>query len=226
MTMSRKLHDSLLARDATAARFATRFAVNVAAGVALSVAARFAVSVALSVAATVALTAGAAAAAGEQRDAKGGEQRYEVTIAPPHRPGAPMPEPPESDEEGSGAEQDQQESAPPDAAAPENGATTPPASDAKSGAVTASATAKTATPRMALQVGAYRQKSSAEKLRATLSESFKDVTIVETMSGGEPLYRVRVGRIPKGPALEDTRRRLLAAGYSAFEVPATDPQAR
>jgi cell division protein FtsN len=71
-----------------------------------------------------------------------------------------------------------------------------------------------------LQVGAYRQRSSAIAMRDKLVTAFQDVAIVEVQSGGEALYRVNVGRLPRGAALDEVRRRLIAAGYPAFEVPA------
>jgi len=182
--------------------------------------------------------ASAAAAAAQPNAPKGGEQRYEVTIAPPHRPGTPMPKSSvDKDEDDTGAVED--ETAPEDSGAEsvapnEAGVADTPAQSAPASAAgdkpaaTASAKANVsktpAAPRTALQVGAYRQRASAEKLRETLSASFSDVTIVETTSGGEPLYRVRVGRIPRGPAVDDTKRRLLAAGYTAFEVALPDKQ--
>lgn len=170
---------------------------------------------------------------------RSGVQHYEVTIAPPHRPGTEVPEPaaaegvePESEPPAAGAAPATSAPAPvhPAPAAPgtaasgmaaptTGGAATessaPPAAAAKAGD-------ESRGPRLSLQVGAYRQRPSAEKLRDTLSASFRDVAVIDTTSGGEPLYRVRVGRLPKGAALEEMKRRLLAAGYPAFEVPAID----
>lgn len=75
-------------------------------------------------------------------------------------------------------------------------------------------------PQRTLQVGAFRQRSSAVAMRDTLAASFPNVAIVEVQSGGEVLYRINVGRLPRGSALDDLRRRLAAAGHPAFEVPA------
>ena len=74
-----------------------------------------------------------------------------------------------------------------------------------------------------LQVGAFRARKSAASLHDALAPSFKDVAILEVQSGGEPLYRVNVGRMPHGPALDDLRRRLVAAGHPAFEIAAPAP---
>ena len=72
--------------------------------------------------------------------------------------------------------------------------------------------------RISLQVGAFRERSSADSLRDKLAQQFKDVYVSTIHSGGEPLYRVRVGKF-KAP--EDTltiKDRLQAAGYASFRV--------
>jgi cell division protein FtsN len=166
-----------------------------------------------------------------------GAERYEVTITPPKRPGsegAGDAAQPEAGDAASPAPKDaaKQESATsPDAAgqvAPTGEAATgaPPAASPPSGGTAAvAAKEKTAPPAPSgpphtLQVAAFRQKKSADSLRDDLAATFQDVTVLEVQSGGEPLYRVYVGHMPHGPALDDIRRRLVAAGHPAFEVPA------
>ena len=153
-----------------------------------------------------------------------GAERYEVTITPPKRPGSET-----APEEGDVPE--------PETGAAEGGDAIPPtAGDAAASPEPSSpATETTSTPRRppaapapvgplrTLQVGAYRRRSSAEELRDSLLANFRDVTILEVESGGEPLYRVNVGTMPRGAALEDLKRRLLAAGHPAFEVLAPGP---
>jgi cell division protein FtsN len=96
---------------------------------------------------------------------------------------------------------------------------------AASGSASRSAGEAAKLPQRTLQVGAFRQQKSATNLHEKLAAAFSDVTIVEVQSGGESLYRVIVGRMPHGPALDDLRHRLVAAGYPAFEVPAPPPAA-
>ncbi|HYB99273.1 MAG TPA: SPOR domain-containing protein [Candidatus Limnocylindrales bacterium] len=128
-----------------------------------------------------------------------GADHYEVTIAPPPRPGsAPAAEKEASVPQGA-----------PDAAGP------PPAGGE---AAQQPLAAETKGPLRTLQVGAYRQRSSADAMSERLGDAFGEVQIVEVDSGGEKLYRVRVGRLPAGPALNELKSRLLAAGYPAFEV--------
>ncbi len=150
-----------------------------------------------------------------------GAERYEVTITPPKRPGS---EP---------ASVAPAEPATDGASAPAPVAPAPAGEAAKQGgAPTATANAGAATvapavpeipalpvgPLRTLQVGAFRQQKSAVSLHDTLVEAFQDVVVVEAQSGGEPIYRVNVGRLPRGPALDDLKRRLVAAGYPTFEV--------
>jgi cell division protein FtsN len=151
-----------------------------------------------------------------------GAERYEVTITPPRRPGSePAADaagvPPAGGEAASPPASGEPAAAASGTAAPVAGsqpaAAAPlPASDP----ATARATANL--PLRTLQVGAYRQRSRAEQLQDALSPTFDNVDIVEVQSGGEPLYRVNVGRAPRGPALEDLKKRLAAAGFPAFEV--------
>lgn len=157
-----------------------------------------------------------------------GAERYEVTITPPKRPGSETA-PEEGDvlapESGAPELGDVVPPAADDAATPEG--TSAPAAETtstpKRTVAPAAAAAMPAGPLRTLQVGAYRRRSSAEELRDVLLANFRDVTVLEVESGGEPLFRVNVGRMPKGAALEDLKRRLLAAGHPAFEVLAPGP---
>jgi hypothetical protein len=150
-----------------------------------------------------------------------GTDHYEVTIAPPTRPGkqpaAPPPTLPAS-------------SAPEAAAAPEAKAAAPsdlsqqPTAQQATAEPAASAAAQPTGPLRSLQVGAYRQRRSAEQMSEKLGDAFGEVQVIEVDSGGEKLYRVRVGRMPAGPALSELKSRLLAAGYPAFEVEISGPR--
>ena len=179
------------------------------------------------------------AAAPAQAQVGLGAERYEVTITPPKRPGTEAPVDaesgvaPEAAPAGEAAAPADADAAPASAPASAAGSATtaaPVGTPAAVGASPASAasvkTEPAATragsnlPLKTLQVGAFRQKDSATDLRAALASGFQEVAIVEVQSGGEPLYRVIVGRQPHGPALDDLKRRLAAAGHPAFEVPA------
>jgi cell division protein FtsN len=163
-----------------------------------------------------------------------GAERYEVTISPPKRPGSEGVEAtgeaaPEGTGEGSASPSASAPPTDPDQVLGGAEAVPPPAtpgaavsSAAAPPAVSDAATARTAPagPLRMLQVGAFRLKKSAGELRDALASEFPDVAIVEVQSGGEPLYRVNVGRLPRGPALDDLKRRLVAAGHPAFEVAA------
>ncbi len=171
----------------------------------------------------VAVTLAGLAASAVDAPAQGGPgaERYEVTITPPKRPGtenageASTPAPADGGPGTAGP------GAAPAAAAkvassPDNvlggseaaSATKPPPAPAPANA-----------PLRTLQVGAFRQQASAEALRDQLASGFGDVAIVEVASGGEPLYRVNVGRLPKGPELTALKKRLADAGFPAFDVP-------
>ena len=150
-----------------------------------------------------------------------GAERYEVTITPPKRPGsetapeagaAAVPAP-DSAAPGTG------DGAQAKVAEPEAAASDPSAAPA-SVAMPTAAPAVPAGPPRTLQVAAFRQHERAETLRSELAESFPDVAILEIQSGGEPLYRVNVGRLPKGVELEALKKRLAAAGHPSFDVPA------
>ncbi len=154
-----------------------------------------------------------------------GAERYEVTISPPKRPGSEKAEDAAAPAvAGETAPASSGETAPSAVAATGSsaGASAPaaaptaPAAPAPPDPATVRATANL--PLRTLQVGAYRQRSRAESLQETLSPTFEDVDIVEVQSGGEPLFRVNVGRLPRGPGLEDLKKRLAAAGFPAFEV--------
>lgn len=165
------------------------------------------------------------AAIGVDAHAQGGagSERYEVTITPPKRPG--------TEAAGEAA----QPPATPDAAvdagpagspaAPAAAAKAAPSADNVLGAGEPAAAAAVPgrapanAPLRTLQVGAFRQQASAEALREQLSPTFEDVAVVEISSGGEPLYRVNVGRLPKGPELTALKKRLADAGFPAFDVP-------
>jgi type II secretory pathway predicted ATPase ExeA/cell division protein FtsN len=75
---------------------------------------------------------------------------------------------------------------------------------------------------ISLQVGAFRELKSAADLRARLQKSFADVYISTIDSGGEPLYRVRVGRFRSDDEADRTKTALQSEGYPSFRVPATD----
>jgi cell division protein FtsN len=160
-----------------------------------------------------------------------GAERYEVTITPPKRPGTEAPVDAEAGQAETAAPAGPAASMPPTdpdnvlgaapaapPVAPRSSATAPAPSAVA--ADPSSARPATNAPLRTLQVGAFRQKQSAADLRDGLSSNFQDVQVVEVQSGGEPLYRVIVGRQPRGPALDDLKRRLTAAGHPAFEVPA------
>lgn len=159
-----------------------------------------------------------------------GAERYEVTITPPKRPGSeaaadeaaapsagavPEPESAPVPNDVLGGEGAPAQTEPAAAAPDARPAAVPPAA-----AASATARVDPNLPRRTLQVGAYRQRKSAQSMHDELTAAFQDVTVVEVQSGGEALYRVNVGRLPRGAALEDLRRRLVAAGYPAFEVAA------
>jgi type II secretory pathway predicted ATPase ExeA/cell division septation protein DedD len=71
---------------------------------------------------------------------------------------------------------------------------------------------------ISLQVGAFRELKSAADLRARLQEKFSDVHISTIDSGGEPLYRVRVGHFRTEDESNATKSSLQAAGFASFRV--------
>lgn len=182
------------------------------------------VLVALAAGTVLSVTMAATGTAAEPREPRGNEQRYEVTIAPPRRPGSNAVQASGENQSTTGAAGDQHRDGAAGAGTDTPQTSSQPAAASASGRAEDPTVTETDGPRLALQVGAFRLRPSAEKLRDTLAASFRDVIIIDTTSGGEPLYRVRVGSLPKGPALDDIKRRLLAAGYPAFEVAATQAQ--
>jgi cell division septation protein DedD len=166
-------------------------------------------------------------------------ERYDVTITPPLRPGS---EPVASLSPGRALGLDAGRGAP--AAAPEGDAgedtraarhsieggwtTTPsaptagaaaPKSEPKDSAASATGPATTTVDRhKVLQVGAYRRYRSATDLQDKLLKSFDDVFVSEANSGGEPLYRVRVGTGTSAASLDELKSKLVASGYSCFPV--------
>lgn len=162
-----------------------------------------------------------------------GAERYEVTITPPKRPGSPpvasgdapatAPGNPDgTDDDRPAADHVLGASEPASAGSqPEAGA---PGGDRRSAAVAVepagSAKIDPNLPRRSLQVGAFRQRSLATAMQEKLDGRFPDVAVVEVQSGGTPLFRVNVGRLPKGPALSQLKDRLADSGYPSFDVPA------
>jgi general secretion pathway protein A len=71
---------------------------------------------------------------------------------------------------------------------------------------------------ISLQVGAFRELKSAADLRARLQGKFSDVYISTVESGGEPLYRVRVGHFRSEADSDATKSSLQAAGFPSFRV--------
>ena len=75
-------------------------------------------------------------------------------------------------------------------------------------------------PLYTLQVGAFRQYGKATELRTALMKDFSDIEVLETQSGGESLFRVRVGHAPSKTGLAELKKQLAAAGYASFPVDA------
>jgi len=165
-----------------------------------------------------------------------------VTITPPKRPGTEQPVV-EGPSAGNGAGAPEGAADDPDAEAATNRAApassgadsggtkhAPAAIDAGSAAAVSAVQPPTASasvpvgPPHSLQVGAFRRQRSADDLQRKLAANFPDVVVVEVLSGGDPLYRVYVGRVARGPQLDALKRELLAAGHASFEVaaPPTD----
>lgn len=184
----------------------------------------FGLSAALA-ASAIALDAGDALA-----QAGAGAESYEVTISPPKRPGSA----PAADAAVPAAGATGAEAA---VSAGEDGAGTPASTAPAAGAPAAGTAAPAASvtrvapvakpsgPPRTLQVAAFRQHERAESLRDELAESFSDVAILEVSSGGEPLYRVNVGRLPKGAELDELKKRLAASGFPSFDVAAPPAKA-
>lgn len=153
-----------------------------------------------------------------------GAERYEVTITPPKRADSDAGDettapPPGAAEAAAAAALSPATAAPAAKAAPSTDNVLGATEAARPAAPPSTALASPNAPLRTLQVGAFRQQASAEALRDQLAPTFQDVAIVEISSGGEPLYRVNVGRLPKGPELAALRKRLADAGFPAFDVP-------
>jgi cell division septation protein DedD len=166
-------------------------------------------------------------------------ERYDVTITPPVRPGSEplaslgsdkmgdMMDPAASDPNASPQARHSidggwsTEKARPTQSKP---ASTPQGSKGTKAGASAAAVAATpvravyASARPAMQVGAYRQAASAEKLKQKLLKSFDDVYVTQVVSGGEPLYRVRVGLGSSHDDLTQLKTNLAKGGYSCFPV--------
>lgn len=70
-----------------------------------------------------------------------------------------------------------------------------------------------------LQVGAFANHNNARQLSDELQRmGFRDVTITPEMSGGETLYRVRIGPFTDGNRLHSTRQNLMSRGMPVIVV--------
>jgi type II secretory pathway predicted ATPase ExeA/cell division septation protein DedD len=175
--------------------------------------------------------------------------KYEVKIKPPPRPGAAPAAPAvaapaaranagASDANGKSASGQTRSTATaalpaaakpatkgakgePSAAVPAPGGSAALPSPAPAGGSTGPRPSASAGPTIALQVGAFRELRSAIELRAKLSQKFEDVYISTVESGGEPLYRVRVGRLKSKDETPALRAKLQTAGYPSFRVTET-----
>ncbi|RMD82116.1 MAG: SPOR domain-containing protein, partial [Candidatus Dadabacteria bacterium] len=166
---------------------------------------------------------------GTPRETFLGSRPYEIQIKPPPPPGrtlekkpaagppaetGPAPQAPRAETEpakaqaGVAAESSASSGKPVEAKAP--GPEAQPAAEAPSAPVSK--------PWVSLQVGAFRNLKSAHALQRKLAKTFSDVYISTVESGGEPLYRVRVGRFRTPEETEALKKRLLAAGYPSFRV--------
>jgi len=154
--------------------------------------------------------------AGDAQAQNAGADHYEVTIAPPPRPGSAPLDPAASSPGSPSSAPSSSPSASKDGA--RDKVSQPAAGEPASARTPEPSAPVPAGPLRSLQVGAYRQRRSADQMQEKLGDAFGEVQVVEVESGGEKLYRVRVGKLPAGPALTDLKSRLLAAGYPAFEV--------
>ena len=161
---------------------------------------------------------------------------YETEIAPPPRPQAPGSVPTSSTPIPFGPPRKIEESAYPPplpTGVPSKGVPLPPSSPppaatgtapapAASAAIPAPPPAAAAKGGVSLQVGAFRELKSAHDLRNRLQGKFSDVHISTTDSGGEPLYRVRVGHFGSEDDSLSTKESLQAAGFASFRVDDVD----
>ena len=78
-----------------------------------------------------------------------------------------------------------------------------------------------------VQAGAYAVKAAAEELAGRLSQLTRHPTGVSeaTLPGGQRVYRVRIGPVESGQALDEVTGALEDHGYGRVEAP-PDPQAR
>ena len=75
-----------------------------------------------------------------------------------------------------------------------------------------------AVPEVSLQVGAFRQVESAMSLKNRLLPRFPDTWISRINSGGEALYRVRVGHFFGIEETVSLKAELLAHGFPSFRT--------
>ncbi len=109
----------------------------------------------------------------------------------------------------------QKNTAAPAAAAP---VSTPPAPAALKPAAAPVVQTAQAVPEVSLQVGAFRQVESAMSLKNRLLPRFPDTWISRIDSGGEPLYRVRVGHFASVEETASLKAELLAHGFPSFRT--------
>lgn len=91
-----------------------------------------------------------------------------------------------------------------------------PRTSTASAATASAATASAATGAFALQVGAFREASTAATVARQLAQRGFEARVVAVP--GSTLARVRVGKFVTSRATEDTMRRLKSAGYEAVVV--------
>jgi rare lipoprotein A len=70
-----------------------------------------------------------------------------------------------------------------------------------------------------IQIGAFRERNNAERLKRRLEQSYENVYISDFNNGGEKLYRVRVGRYATLQAAIARESNLIENGFpNAFAV--------
>jgi len=74
----------------------------------------------------------------------------------------------------------------------------------------------------ALQIGAFRELRSAIALKGRLAATFSDVYVSTVESGGEPLYRIRIGSFSTPEETLPLKMQLQAAGHPSFRVSEDD----
>ena len=65
-----------------------------------------------------------------------------------------------------------------------------------------------------VQVGAFRERANAEKMKEKLSENFQNAHVVDFFDGQATYYRVRVGRCSSLPQAEAYQQTLVDRGYA------------